>query len=134
MARHGRGGGQGPVKGFRPGKEPPQLKKQRALQQFGDVSATQERLIEMFSERTPDESRRLMGRWRAGLLTGAVVLALLGGVLFRWTAVGGIILMAVALGVFFVWWRLRSQREALESMADAVSGRGRGRGKGKSSG
>lgn len=124
MARHGRGQGpQRPMKGFRPGKEPPQLRKRRAKEQFGEVNAAQERLIELFAERTPDESRTLMGRWRAGLLTGGIVLVILGAVLYGWSVVAGVIVHILAGALFFLWWRLRRQREQLEAMADAVSGR-----------
>lgn len=123
MARHGRGRGpQRPVKGFRPGKEPPALRKQRAKNQFGDLSGTQERLVELFAERTPEQSRALIRRWTIGSLVVGLILALLAGVLTVWSPVAGIIVGALAGGVLFLWWRLRRQREAFESMADAVSG------------
>jgi Flp pilus assembly protein TadB len=115
------------VKGFRPGKEPPQIRKRRAMEQYGEVSATQERLIEMFSERSPEQAKRMMARWRAGLLAGAVALVLVGAGLYLWTLVAGLIVHALAVVVFFLWWRLRSQRETLETMADTVAGRGKGR-------
>jgi len=126
MARH-RGGGQGPVKGFRPGKEPPQIRKRMAMQQYGEVSATQERLIEMFSERSPEEAKRMMARWRAGLLAGAVVLGLIGAGLYLWTLVGGLVVHGLAVVLLVLWWRLLRQREALDTMADTVAGRGKGR-------
>lgn len=129
MARRGRGSGpQRPVKGFRPGKEPPQLKKQRAKQRFGDVSASQERLIELFAERTPEESRTLMRRWRIALLAGAVALAIVGALLYGWSVIAGLIVHGLAVGTLFFWWRLHRQRDDLEAMADAVSGGGSGRG------
>lgn len=128
MARHGRGSGpRRPVKGFRPGKEPPQLKKQRAKQQFGDVSAAQERLIELFAERSPEESRALMRRWRIALLAGAVVLAILGAVLYGWSVIAGVLIHILAAAALFLWWRLHRQRDDLEAMADAVSGGGKRR-------
>lgn len=130
MARY-QGGRQGPVKGFRPGKEPPQIRKRRAMQKYGDVSATQERLIEMFSERSPEEAKRMMARWRVGLLAGAVVLGLIGAGLYLWTLVGGITLHALTVVLLVLWWRLLRQREALDTMADTVAGRGKGRRKGK---
>jgi len=127
MARHGRGGGRRrPVKGFRPGKEPPQIRKRIAMQQYGEVSGTQERLIEMFSQRSPEESKRMMARWRVGLLAGAVALVLIGAGLYLWSLVAGLIVHALAVVVFYLWWRLRKQRETLETMADTVAGRGRG--------
>ncbi len=127
----GRRRGQGPqrqVKGFRPGKEPPQLRKQAARQQFGEVNAAQERLIEFFAERSPDESRALMKRWRLALLVGAAALAVLGVVLFSWSTVAAVIVLVLAGVVLFLWWQLRRQREALETMADQVGG-GPGRGR-----
>lgn len=128
MASHGRGSGpRRPVKGFRPGKEPPQLKKQRAKQQFGDVSAAQERLIELFAERSPEESRALMRRWRIALLAGAVVLAILGAVLYGWSVIAGVVIHILAAVALFLWWRLHRQRDDLEAMADAVSGGGKRR-------
>jgi len=132
MARHGRGGGQrGPVKGFRPGKEPPQIRKRIAMQQYGEVSATQERLIEMFSQRSPEEAKRMMSRWRVGLLVGAVALVLIGAGLYLWTLVAGVVVHVLAVVVFYVWWRLRRQRETLETMADTVAGRSKGQRKKK---
>jgi Flp pilus assembly protein TadB len=122
MGRRSGQGPQRPVKGFRPGKEPPQLKKQRAKQQFGQVSGSQERLIEFFANRSPEEARRLMGRWRIGLLAGALVLAVLGLVLYGWSVVAAVIVHVLAGVALFLWWQLRRQRPQLEAMADAVSG------------
>ncbi|MEX0891935.1 MAG: hypothetical protein WEB88_07155 [Gemmatimonadota bacterium] len=115
------------MKGFRPGKEPPQLRKQRAKQQFGQVSATQERLIEMFAERTPAESRALIRTWTLGLLGAALVLVVLGAVLYVWSLVAGVIVHVLAAVALFFWWRLHRQREAFAAMADTVSGSGKGR-------
>lgn len=130
MAR-GRGGGpQRPVKGFRPGKEPPQLRKQRAKQQMGDVTPAQEKLIEMFAERTPEEALAMMRRWRIGLLIGAIVLGILGAVLYTWSVVAGVLVHVIAAVVLFFWWRLHRQRADFETMAEMVSGQG-GRRRGK---
>jgi Flp pilus assembly protein TadB len=115
------------MKGFRPGKEPPQLRKQRAKQQFGEVSATQERLIEMFAERTPAEARGLIRRWRMALLAGAIILAACGAVVFTWSLVASVVFLVLAAVVLFFWWRLHRQRQAFEAMADAVSGPPRGK-------
>lgn len=122
MARQNRGQGRRrPVKGFRPGKEPPEIRKQRAKQQFGDVNAAQERLIEVFAERSPEESRALMRRWRLGLLIAAGVLAILGALLYGWSLIAGVVVHVLALLVLVIWFQLHRQREGLESMADAVS-------------
>ena len=128
MARHAGGRPpQRPIKGFRPGKEPPQLRKQRARQQFGEMNAAQERLVDLFADRSPDQSRVLLRRWRIGLLIGAIVLAVLGAVLYAWSIVAGAVIHALAVAVLVLWWRLHRQRTALEAMADAVSGERRGR-------
>ena len=125
MARHGRERGpRRPMKGFRPGKEPPELRKRRAKEQFGDVNATQEHLIALFAERTPEESRGLLRRWRVGLMTGAVVLGVLAALLLTWSLIAAVIAGIFAGVLLFLWWRLHRQREALEAMADAVAGTG----------
>lgn len=122
MANRG-GRGQRPVKGFRPGKEPPRLKKERARQQLGDLSGTQERLVELFAERSPEEARSLIGRWLSYLLAAAVGLAIVAGVLAIWSMVAAIVAGVLAVVFFGLWLRLRSQREAFEGMADLVSGK-----------
>jgi hypothetical protein len=131
MARNRGRGPQRPVKGFRPGKEPPELRKRQAKQQFGDLSPTQERLVELFAERGPEASRGLLRRWELGFMAGAIVAAILAVVLLvvgaTWSVITGVIVAIVAAVLVALWWRLRSQRGALEEMADAVGGRGRGR-------
>ena len=127
MARNRGQGPQRQIKGFRPGKEPPRLRKQAAKQQFGDLSPSQARMVEMFAERTPDEARALIRRWRIWLLAGAIALAVLAAGLFIWSTIAGVIVAILALVVLFLWLRLHRQREGLEAMADAVSGRGQTR-------
>lgn len=122
MARQQRGQGpQRPVKGFRPGREPAHIRKQHAKQQFSNLDARQERLVELFAERTPAESRQLMRSWRTRLLAGAAALAVLGAILYIWSLIAGITVHAIAAVVLFFWWRLHRQREVLDQMADAVS-------------
>ena len=126
MARKGKGGApRRPVKGFRPGKEPPQIKAQRAKQEFGDVSTGQERLIELLAERSPEEGRKLLRRWRIGLLAAAIVLVVGGAFLFTWSLVAGIVVEVLAVVALGFWWRMHKQRDAFENMVDAVSGGGR---------
>ncbi len=120
--------GQRPVKGFRPGKEPPELKKRRAKEQFGDVTGMQERLIELFAERSPEASRRLIRRWVVGLLAGAIALAAVAVVLYlTWSTIAAVITAVLAVLVAVMWWRIRSQQPDLETMIDAVSGGGKPR-------
>lgn len=119
--------GQGPrrpMKGFRPGKEPPELRKRRAKQEFGEVNAAQERLIEAFAGRSPEEARAMMRRWRIGLLIAGVLLSVVGVLLYGWSIVAGVIVHILAAVAFFLWMRLHRQRGDLEAMADVVSGRG----------
>ncbi len=127
MSKSHESGPQRPVKGFRPGKEPPQIRKQRAKQKFGDVSRSQERLIEMLAERSPEEARRLLRRWRVGLLAAGIVLVLVGGLLLTWSLPAGIVVEILALVALGLWWRMQRQREGFESMVKAVSGPGGGR-------
>lgn len=121
----GRGRGQPQqrqIKGFRPGKEPPEMRKRAARQQFGEMNKAQERLVGMFAERTPAEAMALMRRWRLMLLGGAIVLGALAIALFFWSVIAGVITVIVALVVLFFWWNLHRQQAAFEAMADAVSG------------
>lgn len=132
MARRGRGSGsQRPMPGFRPGKEPPELRKRRAKEQFGDVGPAQERLISVFAERSPAEARKLIRRWTLGLLVGGLVLAVLGAVLYLWSWIAGVVVHVLAVILLVLWWRLRRQREALEAVADTVGGRAGKRRRGK---
>ncbi|MFW6079810.1 MAG: hypothetical protein ACODAE_09320 [Gemmatimonadota bacterium] len=129
MARkRGQQGPGRPMPGFRPGKEPPRVRKQRAKQQLGEVNAAQERLIEAFAERSPEQSRALIRRWLIGLLAGAIVLAVVGAVLYAWSVIAGVVVHVIAAALLFLWWRLRRQRADLEAMADVVAGRGGGGG------
>lgn len=122
MAR-GRGQGQQrPIKGFRPGKEPPELRKRQARQQFGDMSAAQQRLVELLAERTPEEARALLRRQRIILLVGGIALSVLAVALSFWSIWAGVIAAILAAVLFFLWMRLHRQRESYEAMADAVSG------------
>ena len=128
MARRqpgGRGGPQRHVKGFRPGKEPPQMRKRMAKEQFGELSPGQARMVEMFAERSPEEARGLIRRWQLGLLAVTIVLAVLAALLWAWSWIAGVIVGIIAVVVLFLWLRLRAQSAELEKVADAVSRGGR---------
>lgn len=136
MARQSRRTGpQRQVRGFRPGKEPPQLRKQRAKEQLGgEVSGAQERLIEFFADRSPGEAAALIRRWRLGLLIGGILLAVLGAALYPWSVVAGVVVHVLAVGLLFLAWQIHRRRGDLESMAELVGGRGaarRGRRRGR---
>lgn len=120
----GRRRGQGPqqhMKGFRPGKEPPELRKAHAKKQFGDMNAAQERMVELFAERSPEESRKLISRWKTGAFIAGVVLSVLTVLAWMWTWVAGAIVGVLAGVIFFVYFRLRAQTVQLEQMADTVA-------------
>jgi Flp pilus assembly protein TadB len=120
----GRRKGQGPqqhMKGFRPGKEPPELRKAHAKKQFGDLNAGQERMVELFAERSPEESRKLISRWKMGAFLLGVLLSVLTVLAWMWTWIAGGVVGVLAGVVFFVYFRLRAQTAQLEQMADAVS-------------
>lgn len=122
MARRGRGS-QRQVKGFRPGKEPPRLRKQQAKRELGEVTAAQERLLEVFSSRTPAESRALMRRWRMGLFAAGAMLLVAGALLYGWSVIAGVGVHVLAALALVVGWRLHRQRETLGAMADLVGAR-----------
>jgi Flp pilus assembly protein TadB len=126
MTRGPRGRGQQrPMKGFRPGKEPPQLRKQRAKEELGgDPNWAQERLIEALADRSPEEARKMMARWRTVLLAAAIVVAVLGALLYGWSIVAGVIVHVIALALFLFWFQLRRKQKDFEAMAELVSGRG----------
>ena len=117
--------------GFRPGKEPPQLRKRKALEQYGDVGWAQERLIAAFAEQSPAESRKMIRRWTLALLAAGIVLAVVGAGLYLWSVIAGVVAHVVAVAVLVLWWRIHRQREALETMADTVGGGGGGGRRGK---
>ena len=110
------------MKGFRPGKEPKQLRKQAVKQQFGELDAAQERMVDLFADRTPEQSKKLLARWRTWSLAGGIVLSALSVWAWSWTWIAGVVVGALAGGVFFVHLRMRTQRAALEAMAEAVAG------------
>jgi Flp pilus assembly protein TadB len=126
MARGRRGRGhQQPVRGFRPGKEPAQLRKQRA-QLGSDANWAQKQLVDVLADRTPEQARRMMGRWRLALLAAVIVLILLGALLYLWSVVAGVIVHVLAAVVLAFWFQLRRKQSDFEALADMVSGR-RGR-------
>lgn len=114
------------IKGFRPGKEPPQLRRQAVKQQFGELTTAQERMVELFSERTPEQSRALITRWLRISLAVTVALVLLAVAAWLWIPVVGIIVGVLALLAGVVYVRLFTQRKGMESMADAVAQAKRG--------
>ncbi|MDT8369482.1 MAG: hypothetical protein RQ745_09770 [Longimicrobiales bacterium] len=109
------------MKGFRPGKAPPQLRKKMAKQQMGELSTAQERMVDLFADRSPEASRRLISRWITGTLIGGIALIVLSLLAWSWTWIAGVPVTLLAGGVLFSHLRLRKQRIQLEEMAEAVS-------------
>lgn len=135
MARGGRGQSQRPVPGFRPGKEPPRLRKERARAQLGgDATWAQKQLVDALADRSPEEARAMMRRWRTGLLVATIALVLLGGLLYVWSVVAGVIVHVLAVAGLLFWLQLRRKQADFEAMADLVSGGGAGKRKGRKKG
>lgn len=125
MAKKGGGRGprrgQRPVKGFRPGKEPAHLKKQRAKAQLPrDASWAQKQAVEAVAGRSPQEVEALVRKWTLGVLAAAVLLAVAGALLYAWSMVAGIVAHALALALFFLGFRLRKHGQGLVEMAKSL--------------
>lgn len=121
MARKRRGGGQRQVKGFRPGKEPPHLKKQRAKAQLGkDASWLQKQTVEAVAGRRPEEVRAMVRKWSLGLIAGALVLAVGGIFLYEVATAAGIATHVVSAALLFLAYRIRKQGSGLVEIADSL--------------
>ena len=114
-------GGQQPVKGFRPGKEPAHLKKQRAKARLGsDASWLQKQTVEAIAGRSPDEVRGMVRKWSLALIAGAVLLGLLGILLLSWSLVAGVVALALSVVLLFLAYRLRKQGPGLADVAESL--------------
>lgn len=118
------GGRRKPTDGFRPGKEPPHLRKQRAKASLGeDATWAQRKMIDAIGDQSPGEVRKMVGRWTTILLTAAVALAAGGLFLYGWSTAAGIAVHFVALLVGVVWLRIRTQRDQIIEMAEWIQRR-----------
>lgn len=121
MAAKKRGGPRPAAKGFRPGKEPPHLKKQRAKAQLPkDATWAQKQAVEALAGRDPREVRRMVQMWSGGLIVGAVLLAVLGVFLYGWAVPAGVAVHVLAAGLLFLGVRLRKQGAGLVEMAERL--------------
>lgn len=121
-----KGGSQRPIKGFRPGKAPPQLKRQQARAELGsDAGWAQRAMVDTVADRTPAEVRALVGRWALLLLVGAVALGILGVFLYGWSTLAGIAVHVLGLVLLVLWYRVRRQGERLVTMAETLGDGGR---------
>ena len=113
------GRSQKPIKGFRPGKEPAHVKRQRAKAQLGDDAGwAQKAMVDAVAGRSREEVRSMLVRWTLGLLIGAIVLGVLGLFLYGWSPVAGIATHLVAISLLVLWYRVRKQGARLAEMAD----------------
>jgi len=125
MAKKGKGGGprggQPPIKGFRPGKAPAQLKKQVAKARLGsDATWVQKQTVEAIAGRSPQEVQRMVGKWSTGLLIGAVLLFIVGVLLYSWSVVAGVVVHVLVVVLLFLTYRIRKQSGALAEMAKTL--------------
>lgn len=117
----GGGGGQRPIKGFRPGKEPPHLKKQRAKAQLGrDASWAQKQAVEAVAGRSPQEVEAMVRRWTVIALMVAILLVVGGVFLYAWSTVAGVIVHVLALALFFLVFRIRKHGQGLVDVARSL--------------
>ncbi len=127
MSKKSRGGDRQPIKGFRPGKEPPHLRRKQAKDQLGkDASASQQKIIDLVAHRTPDEVHAMVTRWIWIASTFGVLNLVMGYFLFgwHWLAGGGAIVLAVVL--FVLAFRMRGQRKNFVQIAEMVGKKPRG--------
>ncbi len=118
MAARKGGGPQRPVKGFRPGKEPPQLRKQRAKAQLGkDASWAQKRTVDAIAGRSPQEVQKMVLTWSRGLFAGGGLLAVGGVFLYGWAVAAGVVAHLVSAALLFLGYRIGKQGAGLVDMA-----------------
>ncbi|MDH3208326.1 MAG: hypothetical protein OEO79_17125 [Gemmatimonadota bacterium] len=116
-----RGQGQRPIKGFRPGKEPAYLKKQRAKAQLGsDAGWGQKQTVEALAGKSPQEVQKMVRKWGIGLVSGAVLLAVGGAFLYAWSTVAGVVVHILAAVVAFLAYRIRKQGSGLVDIARSL--------------
>jgi hypothetical protein len=117
----GRRGGQPPIKGFRPGKAPAQLKKRQAKAQLGsDATWAQKQTVEAVAGKTPQEVRAMVRKWSMSLGIAGAALAVLGGFLYGWAVWAGVVVHVLAAGVLFLARRVRKQSTGLEQIAESL--------------
>lgn len=120
------------IKGFRPGKEPPELRRRQARERLGpDASWAQKQMIDVIGERRPEEVSAMMRKWTLALVALGLVLAGGGFFLYGWSTAAGVVVHAVAAGVLFLAFRVNRQGrtwvDAAESWHQPRKSRGRGR-------
>ncbi len=121
MAAKKQGGPRPAAKGFRPGKEPAHLKRQRAKAQLPkDATWAQKQAVEALSGRDPREVRRMVQMWSVGLIVAAVLLAVLGVFVYGWAVPAGVAVHVLAAVLLFLGVRLKRQGAALVGLAERL--------------
>jgi len=116
--RRGGGHGQPPIKGFRPGKAPAHLKKQRAKAQLpSDASWAQKQAVEAVAGRSPQEVQAMVRKWTLGATVVAILLAVAGVALYAWSVVAGVVVHVLTIALVFLVLRLRKHGAGLVEMA-----------------
>ena len=116
-----RGGGAGPVKGFRPGKAPPHLKRQQAKAQLGsDAGWAQKQAVEAVAGKSPEEVRAMVRKWMIAFFMGAVLLGLIGVLLYSWSVVAGVVIHIITAVLLVLGYRLRKQGDRLVQVAESL--------------
>ena len=109
------------MKGFRPGKEPPQLRKRRAKAEPGsDASWAQKAAVDAVAGRTPQKVRAMVRRWSLWLTVGGVATAIGGLFLYGWSLAAGVVVHVVSALFFLVAFRVRRSGTALEEMSGRI--------------
>jgi len=116
-----RRGSQPQMKGFRPGKEPAQLKKKRARAQLGsNASWGQKQAVEAVAGKSPQEVQSMVTRWSTTLFVGGGVLVVGGLLLYDWSTAAGVGAHVLAGVILFLGYRLRKQGPGLVEMAGSL--------------
>lgn len=119
--KKGRRGSQRTVKGFRPGKEPVDLKRKMAKARLGkDASWAQKQTVEAIAGRSPAEVRTMVKRWSLGLGAVGLILIVLGFFLYGWFWPAGALVQVLAGVALFLAFRIRKQGPGLAEMADSL--------------
>ena len=127
MGRRSRGRGQQSAKGFRPGKQPKGMTKQALKRQMPEMNRAQERMVDLFMDKSPEEARKILAGWRRTALIAGIVLSLLAVLAGSWNLIAGVVVGILAAIAFFSYLRMKAQRAQLEALADQVSRAKRGR-------
>ncbi|MFG0304661.1 MAG: hypothetical protein ACF8Q5_00455 [Phycisphaerales bacterium JB040] len=115
------------MKGFRPGKQPKGMTKQALKRQMPEMNRAQERMVDLFMDKSPEEAKKILARWRRTALAAGIVLSLLAVLAGSWNLIAGVVVGLLAAIVFFAYLRMKAQRPQLEALADQVSRAKRGR-------